>query len=66
MVDNGESVTSSVPEAKLLLLRDAFDILDEDFAEERFYTLMRRDYWDAAEGSHAQAVAEATIRTLEF
>lgn len=65
LVDDGESDTSA-SEAKLLLLRDAFDILDEDFAEERFYTLIRRDYWAATEGSHAQAVAEATIRTLEF
>ena len=35
---------SSGPEDELMLLRDAFDLLDEDFAEERFYVLMRSDY----------------------
>ena len=54
------------PDAELLLLREAFDMLDEDFAEERFYILMRRAYWDAAEGSHERRVAEAAIRVLEF
>ena len=57
---------SSGPEDELMLLRDAFDLLDEDFAEERFYVLMRSDYWTAPEGSDGQAVAEAAIRILEF
>ena len=57
---------SSGPEDELMLLRDAFDLLDEDFAEERFYVLMRGDYWAAPEGSDGQAVAEAAIRILEF
>ena len=64
-LDPGENAAPP-SEAKLLLLRDAFDILDEDFAEERFYTLIRRDYWAATEGSRARVVAEATIRMLEF
>ena len=55
-----------VPENELLLQRDAFDMLDEDFAEERFYVLMRRDYWGARIGSRTQAVADAAIRILEF
>ncbi len=54
------------PEDELMLLRDAFDLLDEDFAEERFYVLMRGDYWTSPEGSDSQAVAEAAIRILEF
>ena len=41
-------------------------MLDEDFAEERFYTLMRRDYWGAGIGSLAQAVAGAAIQIQEF
>ena len=57
---------SSGPEDELMLLRDAFDLLDEDFAEERFYVLMRSDYWTAPEGSDGKAVAEAAIRILEF
>jgi HEAT repeat protein len=63
LVDAGQQF---VPVDELLLLRDAFDMLDEDFAEERFYTLMRRDYWDARIGSRTQAVAGAAIQILEF
>ena len=57
---------ASMPEAELLLLRDAFDMLDEDFAEERFYVLMRKGYWDGFGSSKARAVASAAIRVLEF
>jgi len=62
--DNASS--TSVPEAELLLLRDAFDMLDEDFAEERFYVLMRQDYWAGLGDARAKAIAEAAIRILEF
>jgi HEAT repeat protein len=62
----GAQDSSSVPERELMLLRDAFDLLDEDFAEERFYVLMREDYWTLPEGSGGQLVAEAAIRILEF
>jgi len=57
---------ASMPEAELLLLRDAFDMLDEDFAEERFYVLMRNGYWDGFGSTKARAVASAAIRVLEF
>ena len=63
LVDAGQQF---VTEDELLLLRDAFDMLDEDFAEERFYVLMRRDYWGDRIGSRTQAVADAAIRILEF
>ena len=63
LVDAGQQF---VPEDELLLLRDAFDMLDEDFGEERFYVLMRRDYWGARIGSRPQAVAGAAIQILEF
>ena len=53
-------------EPSLLLLRDAFDMLDEDLAEERFYVLMRRSYWGADAGSRAQRIAEMAIQVLEF
>ena len=56
----------SMPDAELLLLRDAFDMLDEDLAEERFYSRMRQSYWDAADGSAARAFAETALRVLEF
>lgn len=54
------------PKPALLLLRDAFDMLEEDFEEERFFVTVRRGYWQAAEKSPARAVAAALIQTLEF
>jgi HEAT repeat protein len=49
-----------------LLLRDAFDMLEEDFEEERFFAAVRRAYWQATPGSGERRVAEALIKTLEF
>jgi len=48
------------------MLREAFDMLEEDFEEERFFVTVRRAYWQAAAGSPARAVCEALIRKLEF
>jgi HEAT repeat protein len=48
------------------LLRDAFDMLEEDLEEERFFALVRRTYWQAAEGSPTRRVAETLIQRLEF
>ena len=50
----------------LELLREAFDMLEEDFVEERFFVAVRRTFWQAAEGSGARRTAEALIRKLEF
>ena len=50
----------------LELLREAFDMLEEDFIEERFFATVRRTYWASAPASPARAVAEALIRKLEF
>ena len=62
----GDKGRVEVPESELLLLRDAFDMLDEDFAEERFYVLMRGSYWGSIAGSPIQNMTEAAIRVLEF
>lgn len=48
------------------LLREAFDMLEEDFVEERFFAQVRRGYWQAKPGSPTRSVAEALIRKLEF
>jgi HEAT repeat protein len=50
----------------ILLLRDAFDMLEEDFEEERFFVAVRRAHWQAAEGSAARRVAEKLIGGLDF
>jgi hypothetical protein len=53
-------------DAAILLLRDAFDMLEEDFEEELFYVEVRHAYWAAPEGSPERRVAEAVIQKLEF
>lgn len=53
-------------EPATLLLRDAFDMLEEDYAEERFYATVRRTFWAAAEGSAERRAAQSLITALEF
>jgi HEAT repeat protein len=48
------------------LLRDAFDMLEEDFEEERFFVTVRRAYWQSADGSPARKVAQSLVLQLEF
>ena len=52
--------------AAIELLREAFDMLEEDFEEERFYVTVRRAYWAAAAGSPARKIADTLIQRLEF
>ncbi len=49
-----------------LLLRDAFDMLEEDYAEERFFAAIRRGYWEAAPDAATRAAAQVLITALEF
>lgn len=48
------------------LLRDAFDMLSEDFEEERFGTELRRALWAAPESSTRRTAATALADMLEF
>jgi hypothetical protein len=48
------------------LLREGFETLEEDFAEEQFFAAARAAYWRAAEGSGARDVAATLIDRLEF
>jgi len=50
----------------LELLLDAFDMLSEDFEEERFYTFVREAYWNAPEGSERRTFAGQVLEVLEF
>jgi HEAT repeat protein len=49
-----------------LVLRDAFDMLEEDYEEERFFATVRRTYWQAPAGSPERKLADALIQALEF
>jgi HEAT repeat protein len=48
------------------LLREAFDMLEEDFEEERFFVAVRRAYWAAPASAPARRIAETLIQRLEF
>jgi HEAT repeat protein len=54
------------PKPGIVLLGEAFDMLEEDLEEERFFATVRRGYWAAPEGSPARRMATALIQTLEF
>jgi HEAT repeat protein len=53
-------------DAAIELLRDSFDMLEEDFAKEMFYVTVRRAYWTAADGSAERRLAETVLQKLEF
>jgi HEAT repeat protein len=53
-------------DAAVELLREAFDMLEEDLEEERFFVMVRRAYWAAPEGSPGRRIAGALIQHLEF
>jgi hypothetical protein len=48
------------------LLRDAFDMLNEDYEEERFFVEVRKMYWASPTGSARRTIAEALMDKLEF
>jgi HEAT repeat protein len=48
------------------LLREGFESLEEDFAEEQFFGAARAAYWKAPESSVTRTVAATLIDRLEF
>jgi HEAT repeat protein len=48
------------------LLREAFDMLEEDYEEEQFFVAIRRAYWRATEKTPTRTAAGLLIRRLEF
>jgi hypothetical protein len=48
------------------LLREGFESLEEDFAEEQFFGAARAAYWKSPEASSARGVTAAIIDRLEF
>src|SRR5687767_9842119 len=53
-------------EAAISLLGEGFDMLEEDYEEESFFTAVRRGYWQAAESSPTRRIGQALIDKLEF
>jgi len=48
------------------ILAEAFDMLEEDLEEERFFVAVRRAYWSAADGSATRTLCELLITKLDF
>jgi HEAT repeat protein len=48
------------------LLREGFDLLEDDFTEEQFFVALRKAYFAEADGSPRRALIQALINTLEF
>jgi HEAT repeat protein len=53
-------------ETVIMLLKDGFDDLEEDFGEEQFFAAARATYWKAADGSDTRSLASLLIQRLEF
>lgn len=53
-------------DSAIALLADGFDMLEEDFEEERFFVSVRAAYWRAEEDSVAREVTRLLIERLEF
>ena len=48
------------------ILAEAFDMLEEDLEEERFFVVVRRAYWTAPDGSPTRKLCEQLITKLDF
>ncbi|MEP6783645.1 MAG: HEAT repeat domain-containing protein [Acidobacteriota bacterium] len=53
-------------DAAIGIVAEAFDMLEEDLEEERFYVNVRQAYWAAAEGSPTRKLCEQLITKLDF
>lgn len=60
------AVDGPVRESAFSLLKDGFDSLEEDFAEEQFFAAVRAGYWRASDGSSGRSLAQTLIQRLEF
>ena len=56
----------TVLDGALGLLAEGFDMLEEDLDKERFFVLVRRAYWDAAQASPRRGLMQTLIGKLDF
>jgi HEAT repeat protein len=52
--------------AAIGILAEAFDMLEEDLEEERFFVVVRRAYWAAPDNSPTRKLCEQLITKLDF
>ena len=48
------------------IVAEAFDMLEEDLEEERFFVAIRKEYWAAPDGSPLRKLCEQLINKLDF
>jgi HEAT repeat protein len=53
-------------DAAIGIVAEAFDMLEEDLEEERFFVAVRKEYWAAPDGSPARKLYELLINKLDF
>jgi HEAT repeat protein len=53
-------------EAAAGIVAEAFDMLEEDLEEERFFVAIRQAYWAAPDGSPTRKLCELLINKLDF
>ena len=54
------------PAPAIALVGEGFDMLEEDLEKERFFALVRRTYWQAADGSPTRHLMQTLIGKLDF
>ena len=57
---------SPVQADAIALMAEGFDMLEEDLEKERFFAAVRRQYWDAADGSVDRRLMQTLIGKLDF
>ena len=53
-------------DAAIGIVAEAFDMLEEDLEEERFFVAVRKAYWAAPDGSPTRKLCEQLINKLDF
>jgi HEAT repeat protein len=58
--------TRQDPDEAIGIVAEAFDMLEEDLEEERFFVAIRKEYWAAPDGSPLRKLCEKLINKLDF
>jgi HEAT repeat protein len=66
LLDWLDSAAEPARNTAVTLLKDGFDTLEDDFAEEQFFAATRAMYWQAPENSPTRTLMASIIQRLEF